>query len=546
MVDNNKESQDYSEWFKKIKQASNPKSEEEVEGEVTAKESGGQENNKHNKIGVWDLIVPALLFAISLAPRLYYIFYIGNPQNAGIGWYNDSYHHWQIAYLSKEIGFSHGFLRLWDLTGMEYFWGLLQPLLLVNLFSLFQTADIMVIRLLNAFLGSLTMLFLFLQVKRHFNTQAAIAASLLMIFNPVGIFTDVSGMQEPLAIFMMVLGLYFWPKSPFFTAFFWFLASISRAEFWLFSLGLLTVLLISQKTTADKKIILAISYFALIFIYLKYLLDKTGNAIYPLYWNFIGNAKGEWQADIPLTSPQEQVRIIYVAILLISLVVALFLVMRKPKFYLFSLLGVGNLIFLSAFIGLTAYLRSYLPRFWVDRIFWLSYIWLGFILAVILLYYLPRKIGVIGKVFSWLVIIAILGAEQLLWQPIKIYSAQGNEILLEKTNVARQIAVYYQEGSILVPGNDQILTYELYKNGIKGRAIRGQMFDPYFYLADSDPYENWGKNRKVVLNWLKKENIKLILIDADGERYKKLIAREKGMFDYLGQAGKLEAYKVNE
>jgi hypothetical protein len=40
-----------------------------------------------------------------------------------IDWNWDSYHHWQISYLSLKIGFPQ--FRLWDLNGCEYYWGVL-------------------------------------------------------------------------------------------------------------------------------------------------------------------------------------------------------------------------------------------------------------------------------------------------------------------------------------------------------------------------------------------------------------------------------------
>jgi hypothetical protein len=78
---------------------------------------------------------------IALVPRLIYVFAISNPENAGDGLYTDVYQHWQIAYLTKEIGLSHG-LRLWDLKGVEYFWGSLHPIVLVILFFVTGSTDI--------------------------------------------------------------------------------------------------------------------------------------------------------------------------------------------------------------------------------------------------------------------------------------------------------------------------------------------------------------------------------------------------------------------
>src|SRR5215207_3401390 len=94
-----------------------------------------------------DFWIAFLIFIAALALRLYSLFNITNPQNSGVeGWYSDTYHHWQIAYLSNQIGFNEGFLRLWDLKGLEYFWGLMHPLIGSLLISITGSADIVIFR----------------------------------------------------------------------------------------------------------------------------------------------------------------------------------------------------------------------------------------------------------------------------------------------------------------------------------------------------------------------------------------------------------------
>ena len=51
------------------------------------------------------LAIAAGVFLLAAVPRLVVIFFVTDPQNPGIGWYGDTFHHWQIAYLSMEIGF---------------------------------------------------------------------------------------------------------------------------------------------------------------------------------------------------------------------------------------------------------------------------------------------------------------------------------------------------------------------------------------------------------------------------------------------------------
>src|SRR5437762_2332932 len=44
----------------------------------------------------------ASVAAVALIPRLGYLFFVADPENAGDG-FTDAYHHWQIAYLTIEI-----------------------------------------------------------------------------------------------------------------------------------------------------------------------------------------------------------------------------------------------------------------------------------------------------------------------------------------------------------------------------------------------------------------------------------------------------------
>src|SRR5437588_10145705 len=109
-------------------------------------------------------------------PRLYYLFRVSDPSNPGDGMYGDVFHHWQIAYLTKEIGLSHG-PRLWDLKGLEYFWGVLHPLVMVALFTVTGSTNIVIARLLSLTFGVLVVVLIFLLCRRYWSTQVALAAA---------------------------------------------------------------------------------------------------------------------------------------------------------------------------------------------------------------------------------------------------------------------------------------------------------------------------------------------------------------------------------
>ena len=123
----------------------------------------------------WLLIV--FSFLLALLPRIYTIFVLTDSQNPGCNWYEDVYHHWQIGYLTWKIGIHEGF-RLWDLKGMEYFWGIGHPLILVFISTLTGLYDIVVSRILSAFFGSLVVVLVFLISHRFWGIKIALAAAL--------------------------------------------------------------------------------------------------------------------------------------------------------------------------------------------------------------------------------------------------------------------------------------------------------------------------------------------------------------------------------
>src|SRR6185436_15309185 len=239
------------------------------------------------------------IFVVTLLPRLYVLFFVTDPQNPGLGWYGDTFHHWQIAYLSKEIGFHQGFLRLWDLKGLEYFWGLLHPLLLTTLFTVTGSVNIIIPRLVSSVGAAVSLALLFFLLRRYFNWHVALAGVLLAAFNPVGIFSDSIGMQEPLGLSLLFLGLLLWPRSPFWVGVLFALAGMVRAGYWLFSSGLIAVAMFSKEKV--DRLLLALGWGLPCLAYMKYLLDYTGNPIYPIYWNFLGNAAGAWMQEAALT-----------------------------------------------------------------------------------------------------------------------------------------------------------------------------------------------------------------------------------------------------
>jgi len=141
----------------------------------------------------------AAVWAVALVPRLFALFFLTDPENPGDGWHGDVFHHWQIAYLTKEIGLwdANG-PRLWDLKGLDYFWGLIHPALLVVLFYVTGSVDIVIPRLVSVFFGALSAVLLFSLCRRYWGLGVAIAAGLFAALLPTSVFIDATGFLEPM------------------------------------------------------------------------------------------------------------------------------------------------------------------------------------------------------------------------------------------------------------------------------------------------------------------------------------------------------------
>ena len=545
MDKNSEKKTSHDEWWAKIKAVS----EANQKVQEVHKEDGEPVKSVKASHGISKsaLILSIIIFLLAVIPRLYFLFVLSDPENANLGWYGDVYHRWQIAYLSQQIGFHHGFLTLWDFKGMDYFWGLLYPLLTIFLFTITGSIDIVSIRIMTILSSSLVIVFLFLLVKRYFNTSAALATALFMSFMPVVLFSDTTGEQEPVGLALIFGGMLLWKKKPLWTGILFALASMVRAEYWMITFGLVVVAIICDKNT-NRRLLIAAGWFVPIFLYMKYLLDKTGNPIYPVYYNFFASIAGEWFVKIQLSPQVLLIKQLSQAIFIAFFLTGLFVFWKKPKYYLLFLFGIANILFISYTLGFGEYLEGYIVRLWVDRLFIWPYSFLGMLAAILLLYVLPKYLKLAGSIFGWVVFLCIIALTQLVWTPIKAGQQPALAGWPTEKELAVEISHYYHGGGILLPEDHPALTYALVRyEGVEGKNMVGQMFDPYFYMQ-GDPYANWSKNRKIVLKWLKQENIKFIVVYSSNERYSKLFQKEPQLFTLVGKSvgSGYNFYSVNQ
>ena len=504
-----------------------------------------QTSNLKNRMLTRTVGIALGIFLIAALPRLIVLFFVTDPQDAGVNFYGDVYHHWQVGYLSKEIGFSEGFLRLWDFKGLEFFWGLLHPLTLAFLFTITGSVDILIPRLLSVVAGSASLVLLFFLLRRHFNQGVAFAGLLLAAFNPVAIFSDQAGMQEPLGLFLLFLGLWLWPRNATWTGVLWALAGMVRAEYWVFAAALVVIVLITEKDSA-KRIPLALGFGFPMLLYMKYMLDYTGNPIYPIYWNFMAGTAGAWIEDRPLTEEQVYVQLAARILLVLTFALSVWILMKRQKSAPFLLLGLGNILMLAIVLGLGAYIRGYVTRVLWDRLMAVPYMYVGLFLAIGMLDVIPARIKFprLWMPFAWLVILVTLAGTQLAWVPVMdtYWSSHGN--WPREKELAADIASYYAGGTILIPEDRPYLTYLLVRDhGIQASQLQGQMYDPFSYFT-GDPYSDWENSRPVLEDWLARDDIRLIVFYSGKQNYEELVRRIPTMFQYrdTSYSGKLEIY----
>lgn len=485
----------------------------------------GEKFSKTEIVGILILLVLALFY------RLAFIFGVSGPENAGVGWYGDTYHHWQIAYLTLTQGFDHGFLRLWDLKGMEFFWGPLHPLLSILVFKITGSIDIVLMRFLSMFFGMGTLLLAYLLTKKYWGKSTAFAFLIFGSFFPVAVFNDVTGSLEPIGVFLLLLAIYMAYKNQFMSGVFFALAGTVRAEAWFFSLGLLVAIFINKNI--KNKLPIFVGWLIVMVLYMKYLLDYTGNPIYPIWWNFLANGAGAWVEEgtrRQLTVLQITVRPILVAMAGVAAAGLSYNLLKRPKGYLLNVFGWGNLFFVGAFMGLSHYLSGWEWWFPVIRFF----VWPYLFLSIILFVFLGReeRIHVAWKSLLIFSVIIITAVSQLTWLPILKHFSTTQKTWEQNVIWGEEVGKYYKDGTLLFPEGEPNFTYTVVKyGGVGGDNFLSQMFDPYYYIGEEKVYAEWDKNQKAIYKWIKENNIRLAVVRVDNKRYQELIVKRPDLFE---------------
>jgi hypothetical protein len=455
----------------------------------------------------------AVVALAAVLPRLGYLFLFSDPENAGDP-FTDAYHHWQIAYLTKEIGLSHG-PRLWDMRGWEYFWGLLHPVLMDALFFATGSTDIVLARLLSLAFGSTAVVLIFLLCNRYWGLSVAIAAGAFAAFSPAAIFNDVAGMAEPIAIALVLLGIWLTPRRGFWGGVAWALSAMARIEAWFFGAGLVVAWLVGARRSRQSRAPLVIGWALGMGLYAKVLSDQTGNPIYPLYWNFQFVGLGAGGTGATAAASPGLLWIPVGAALLGCAAGLAWAFWKQPPSYLLLTFGFGY----SA-LSLATYFR-YVTE-WKERRFEFPLDFAAILVAVLLLRVLSRGPSRL-RPLTWSAATAGIVAIQVLWLPIQSSYASTQPLFRYEVGLGRSIGeVYnrpeYRGGVLNMPGDEPTLLYVMVRDeGFPGDRVTSQFYDPFYYLPAGYHYAGHPDVVGPLLQcWLSKTQTRLMLLSPPG------------------------------
>jgi hypothetical protein len=480
------------------------------------------------------------LAAVAAIPRLLYLFVFSDPENPGAVQYGDVWHHWQIAYLTKEIGLSapNG-PRLWDLKGMEYVWGILHPLLMVGVFDVTGSIDIVLNRLVSLAFGVGTVVLLFHLCRRYWGTEVGAGVALFAILLPTSVMNDASGMVEPLGVALCLLGLWAGERQGgLWAGLSWGLAATARAEAWIFGLGMVVASLFRR--TVGQSLPLLAGFAAVMLVYMKVLLDQTGNPIYSVWWNFLSAAVGQWQSPT-VTAAQASARPALAGALILSAGGLAWSLWKRPRSYMLLTFGFGYWVFVAGMFALTALLTTWMWWFPIGRRFEFPVLFLAVLLVVVWMRWLPRRLPFWSMRVGWGAVVATVLLSQLLWLPIAQVFGPTEATWQATLDESRQLGAWYhqpqyQGHALAVPADRPDITYGLARfGGVEGMHLISEMYGPFNYLPSGYTYADHRDtvNTRVEC-WLDQTDTRLIAIAPGDKNYHLMLAYNPDWFVYLG------------
>ncbi|MGD2200217.1 MAG: hypothetical protein PVJ38_01130 [Candidatus Bathyarchaeota archaeon] len=225
-----------------------------------------------------------LLFTIGLIPRL--AIWTVIP----VDWNPDSFHHWQISYLTLKIGLRQG--RLWDLNGCECYWGVVPHIVNAIIMGVLSTPSILPYRILNLILGSANSYLIYIVGRDNIYWRVGFLASLAYALYPIAGVFDIVALQESMALFFALLSLALFNSKPGWSGGLLALAAQSRTEFWLVSIFFVVGVALIERCS-ERAQAFSLSWLTMMGVFCLLFRNWTSNPIYPLYWSLF-NVFGGW------------------------------------------------------------------------------------------------------------------------------------------------------------------------------------------------------------------------------------------------------------
>ena len=199
-----------------------------------------------------------------------------------VDWNSDSYHHWQISFYTLKIGLDNG--RMWDLTGSEYYWGMIPHLIQAFLMWLLRVNSIKVYRAFNVVMGAVNSALVYRIAKEYYSVENARWSGLAFALFPVSVIFDSVAMQDTFALTLVLSSLLVMRDRCFLSGLLLGLACHSRVEYTMVSLLILSGFLLRERLFTDSQPYI----FGWLFGWgapTLHVYSSTGNPFYPLYWS---------------------------------------------------------------------------------------------------------------------------------------------------------------------------------------------------------------------------------------------------------------------
>lgn len=464
-----------------------------------------KDNRRSNRLTV------LAVFALALVCRLSFLFLVSGLEYNG--WYHDSYHHWQIAYYTLHVGLKQDPPRMWDLNGMEYFWGLLPTLTESLLLWVFNTTSMVPFRVFNSIMGSFSTYLIYLLGKRYFSQRVGLFAGVLAALSPVLWEVDSSGMLDPMGITLLLAALYMYERSPLACGFLLGSASLTHIEFWFLTLAVCGFYIAFQKSSV-KFIPSILGWLIPMMPYFWFMQTRTGDWLYALRWNYLGSVKGEWISNVKVPFEAEIVpRVVAISFLAVSVVSILYLLKKKTAVYPIHAFFLTFVAMQGAIFGATAYVVPYIAfyqigRLFLDRLFALNYYYIA-ILAPLAIEIISKRQTVSRHPFRidtkrWAgLLFAVIVALDLFLFPYvtqQYFSETYYGPYRGQIELADAIAANYQGGTVI--SSLVIVNYRLINRGILAEKVLGSIYCPKGDVREA-------------YTWLMKHNATWIIVDEN-------------------------------